>query len=163
IKREVRIGLGGKPFSLYRFDLSVVEDAVPGTGESLYFRFARLVLRYSGSELPQLWNVLKGDMSLVGPRPESPERVRHYSVWHQRRLQLKPGITGLAQVKGLRGPDSSDLKTKYDLEYAANYSPIIDLALVLATTNTLIARRRYGNGDSSPALASQGGQTARMP
>ncbi|MGH9432087.1 MAG: nucleoside-diphosphate sugar epimerase/dehydratase, partial [Terriglobia bacterium] len=50
IKREVRIGLGGKPFSLYRFDLSVVEDAVPGTGESLYFRFARLLLRYSGSE-----------------------------------------------------------------------------------------------------------------
>ena len=163
IKREVRIGLDGEPFTLYRFDVSVVEDTAPDTGESFYFRFARLMLRYSGSELPQLWNVLKGEMSLVGPRPESPERVRHYSVWHKRRLQLKPGITGLAQVKGLRGSDSSDLKTKYDLEYAANYSPIIDLALVLATTNTLISRRQSGNGDSSTALTSEDGQAVRVP
>jgi lipopolysaccharide/colanic/teichoic acid biosynthesis glycosyltransferase len=163
VKSEVRIGLGGKPFTLYRFDVGVVEDAAQSPNESLYFRFARLLLRYSGSELPQLWNVLKGDMSLVGPRPESPDRVRHYSVWHRRRLQLKPGITGLAQVKGLRGADSSDLKTKYDLEYAANYSLVVDLALVLATTNTLMARRRLPSHSSAAILASETGQSIGLP
>jgi lipopolysaccharide/colanic/teichoic acid biosynthesis glycosyltransferase len=80
----------------------------------------------------------------VGPQPESPERVRHYSAWHKRRLQIKPGITGLAQVKGLREKDSSDLKTKFDLEYAANYTPLVDLALVLATFSTLVSRRNMG-------------------
>ena len=107
-------------------------------------RFCNFLLRYSLSELPQLWNVLKGDMSLVGPRPERWERVRYYSAWHKRRLQLKPGITGLAQVNGLRDSDSSDKKTKYDLEYAANFSPFLDLALLLATLGTLVRRRKVG-------------------
>jgi lipopolysaccharide/colanic/teichoic acid biosynthesis glycosyltransferase len=190
VKRETRIGLDGKPFTLYRFDVDppsgrheadnasgyglgggVVAPASCRPGDSLvpssrqeqsdgaagFFnvgvrgaaaaparwcaRVARFLDRYSLSELPQIWNVIKGDMSFVGPQPESPERVRHYSAWHKRRLQIKPGITGLAQVKGLRENDSSDLKTKFDLEYAANYTPLVDLALVLATFSTLISRR----------------------
>lgn len=142
IRGEARIGMGGRPFTLYRFDLRPHDGPEPAAGGPGDSRLARSIVRYSISELPQIWNVLRGDMSFVGPRPESPERVRHYSAWHRRRLQLKPGITGLAQVKGLREKDSSDLKTKYDLEYAANYTPLVDLALVLATIGTLASRRK---------------------
>ncbi|MGH9403288.1 MAG: sugar transferase [Terriglobia bacterium] len=139
---ESRVGLRGKLFTLYRFDLRPYEDMEPSPAEPWQARLARFLVRYSLSELPQIWNVLKGDMSFVGPQAESQERVRHYSTWHRRRLQLKPGITGLAQVQGLREIDSSDLKTKYDLEYAANYTPLVDLALVLATMSTLLSRRK---------------------
>jgi exopolysaccharide biosynthesis polyprenyl glycosylphosphotransferase len=142
ITRDVRIGLHGRPFVLYQFNVDMPKP--PGLGEerSWRARFCNFLVRYSLSELPQLWNVLKGDMSLVGPRPERWERVRYYSAWHKRRLQLKPGITGLAQVNGLRGSDSSDKKTKYDLEYAANFSPFLDIALMLATIATLFRRRK---------------------
>ncbi|MDE3179214.1 MAG: sugar transferase [Acidobacteriota bacterium] len=152
IKGETRVGMGGRPFTLYRFNLAprLRFDSQPPRSEGS--QLARSLVRYSISELPQIWNVLRGDMSFVGPRPESPERVRHYSAWHRRRLQLKPGITGLAQVNGLRDKDSSDLKTKFDLEYAANYTPLVDLALVLATVNTLASRRKAGQpGPSAPS------------
>ena len=64
--------------------------------------FERLLWQLSISELPQFWNVLRGDMSLVGPRPEGPERANRYSSWQQQRLSVRPGMTGLAQVHGLR-------------------------------------------------------------
>ena len=140
--RDARIGLHGRPFVLYQFNVETAQTLVPGEEKTWGARFCNFLLRYSLSELPQLWNVLKGDMSLVGPRPERWERVRYYSAWHKRRLQLKPGITGLAQVNGLRGSDSSDKKTKYDLEYAANFSPFLDIALMLATVATLLRRRK---------------------
>jgi lipopolysaccharide/colanic/teichoic acid biosynthesis glycosyltransferase len=155
MKREARVGLAGKPFTLYRFDTEPRPVDGAGNGSGWCLRFARFLDRYSLSELPQVWNVIKGDMSFVGPQPESPERVRHYSAWHKRRLQIKPGITGLAQVRGLREKDSSDLKTKFDLEYAANYTPLVDLALVLATLNTLISRRgTSGSRQAFPAWVS---------
>ncbi|HEV2418547.1 MAG TPA: sugar transferase [Terriglobia bacterium] len=147
---ERRVGLGGRPFRLYRFDLRPYEDEELPPSNHWKARFARFLVRYSISELPQVWNVLKGDMSFVGPQAESPERARHYSAWHRRRLQLKPGITGLAQVQGLRQVDSSDLKTKYDLEYAANYTPLVDLALVLATISTLLSRRKAQTHHQGP-------------
>ncbi len=141
LRSELRIGLEGRPFRMLRFHVDSSSRAPKGPadwGE----RFRRFLYRYSFSEMPQFWNVLKGDMSLVGPRPESPERVRHYSTWHQRRLLLKPGMTGLAQVRGLRGTDSSDEKTRYDLEYAANQSPFLDVRLLFATLGTLARRGR---------------------
>ncbi len=160
LQRQPRIGKGSTPFFLYRFDVNLPSEG--HRSAPWQERLAGFLVRYSFSELPQIWNVLKGDMSLVGPQPESPERVRHYSAWHKRRLQLKPGITGLAQVKGLRETDSVDLKTKYDLEYAANYSPLVDLALVLATFNTLLARRKAsGPGPSLPSWMTT--QAPRVP
>lgn len=153
---ERRVGFGGKPFVLYRFDVKPYEDEQAAPSNCWQARFARFLVRYSFSELPQVWNVLKGDMSLVGPQAESPERARHYSAWHRRRLQLKPGITGLAQVQGLRQVDSSDLKTKYDLEYAANYTPLVDLALVLATISTLLSRRKAQASPQTPRGPSGG-------
>jgi lipopolysaccharide/colanic/teichoic acid biosynthesis glycosyltransferase len=89
-------------------------------------------------------------MSLVGPRPETPERVRHYSAWHKRRLLLKPGMTGLAQVRGLRAMDSSDEKTRYDLEYAANFSIFFDVRLLFATLGTLFRRTQKEHVAKTP-------------
>jgi lipopolysaccharide/colanic/teichoic acid biosynthesis glycosyltransferase len=90
--------------------------------------------------LPQLWNVLRGDMSLVGPRPESPERVKYYSEWQRQRLKVRAGVTGLAQVNGLREQHSSEDKTRFDLQYILNWSPLLDLSLILQTVWTLLSR-----------------------
>jgi len=94
----------------------------------------------SFTELPQLLNVIRGEMSLVGPRPEPPERVQHYSDWHRQRLTVAPGITGLAQVLGLRDQNSSEDKTRYDLEYILHRSLFLDVSLLLQTLWTLALR-----------------------
>lgn len=152
-----RVGMGGRAFTIYEFAFGALDGTDSKDRRVEKSWIGRFLVQYSFSELPKLWNVLRGDMSFVGPQPESPERVRQYSAWHRRRLQLKPGITGLAQVNGIREKDSSDLKTKYDLEYAANYTPLVDLALVLATVNTLVSRRRPpSNGHASSPRAPKG-------
>ena len=92
------------------------------------------------TELPQLWNVLRGEMSLVGPRPESPERVRHYSDWQRQRLSVAPGLTGLAQVHGLREQHSSEEKARFDLEYIFHWSLFLDFSLIVQTAWTLVVR-----------------------
>jgi lipopolysaccharide/colanic/teichoic acid biosynthesis glycosyltransferase len=92
------------------------------------------------TELPQLWNVVRGEMALVGPRPESPQRVQCYSEWQRQRLTVKPGITGLAQVHGLREQHSSEEKTRFDLQYLLNPSPLADVSLLLQTLWTLAIR-----------------------
>jgi lipopolysaccharide/colanic/teichoic acid biosynthesis glycosyltransferase len=89
------------------------------------------------TELPQLWNVLQGRMNMVGPRSEPPERVRCYSEWQWQRLSVKLGMTGLAQVHGLRDQHSSEEKTRLDLQYLLNPSPLMDLSLLLQTVWTL--------------------------
>jgi lipopolysaccharide/colanic/teichoic acid biosynthesis glycosyltransferase len=102
--------------------------------------FERVLEKLSISELPQLWNVLCGEMTLVGPRPEGYERARRYSEWQQQRLSVKPGITGLAQVQGLREHNSSEEKTRFDLQYLLNSTPLMDLSLLLQTIWTLATR-----------------------
>lgn len=153
VHREIRVGLGGRPFVMYRFNVGGDGQATAAKAD-WSGRFREALVRYSLSELPQLWNVLKGDMSIVGPRPETSDRVQHYSAWHRRRLYFKPGITGLAQVKGLRGVASSDEKTRYDLEYEANYTPLMDLGLIAATLSTLIKRKRVSkSAEQVPSVA----------
>jgi len=130
--RELRCGQGGEPFWMYRLNSERYVKDPP-----LY----ELVLQHlSVTELPQLWNVLRGEMSLVGPRPESPEKVKHYSDWQRQRLNVKPGITGLAQVYGLRDQHSSEDKTRFDLQYILNRSGFIYLSLLLQTFWTLAVR-----------------------
>ena len=102
--------------------------------------FETVLAKLSVSELPQLLNVLRGDMTLVGPRPESPVRVRRYSEWHQQRLTVKPGMTGLAQVHGLREQNSSEEKARFDLQYLMNASFLSDISLLLQTIWTLAMR-----------------------
>lgn len=79
-------------------------------------------------------------MSLVGPLPEGPERARHYSDWNQQRLSVKPGMTGLAQVYGLRDESSSEDKTKYDLQYILHRSSFQDISILLQTLWTITLR-----------------------
>ena len=131
-RSEMRCGQFGEPFRMYRLNsnrhtaaLSIPEFVMQQT---------------SFTELPQLLNVIRGDMSLVGPRPEPPERVRHYSDWHRQRLTVAPGITGLAQVLGLRDQNSSEDKTRYDLEYILHRSLFLDVSLLLQTVWTLALR-----------------------
>lgn len=129
---EKRCGKGGKIFSMLR--LNVERETANGTW------FERLLVRMSVTELPQLWNVLRSEMSLVGPRPDPPERVRRYSEWDQQRLSIKPGMTGLAQVHGLRDQNSLDEKTRFDLQYMLNPSTMSDASILLQTVWTLINR-----------------------
>jgi lipopolysaccharide/colanic/teichoic acid biosynthesis glycosyltransferase len=132
IRKETRCGLGAQPFGMYRLDIETEEDKA-----SAYHG----LLRDLGlSELPQIFNVLAGQMSLVGPRPEPLERVREYSEWQKQRLKILPGMTGLAQVNGLREEHPSEDKTRYDLQYVLHWSPLFDVVLLLQTIWTLAGR-----------------------
>ena len=103
-------------------------------------RTERILDEVSVTELPNLINVLRGDMSLVGPRPESYDRAKRYSDWTRQRLNIKPGITGLAQVHGLRDRNSSEEKAHFDLQYSLKRSLFGDFSLILQTIWTLMAR-----------------------
>lgn len=129
---ESRCGQSGKVFSMYRLNSDRNAVALP------YYEF--LMQQFSITELPQIVNVLRGEMSLVGPRPEGPEKVRHYTDWHRQRLSVKPGITGLAQVHGLREQNSSEDKTRFDLQYILHRSLFLDISLLLQTVWTLAFR-----------------------
>ena len=90
------------------------------------------IRRYKLDELTQLWNVLTGDMSLVGPRPPTPDEVMQYEEWHYRRLEVNPGLTGLWQVLG-RSDTSFDEMVRLDIYYAENWSLGMDLRILLET------------------------------
>jgi lipopolysaccharide/colanic/teichoic acid biosynthesis glycosyltransferase len=146
---ESRVGQHGKHFPMLRLN-------VPRAAANLSPLDA-LLLRLSISELPQFWNVLRGEMSLVGPRPEGPERANHYSSWQQQRLTAKPGMTGLAQVYGMREQHSSEDKTRLDLQYMLRSSWLVDLSLLVETIWTLAVRliqiptRKLSPGPRNPA------------
>ena len=135
---QERGGQNGKPFNLYKFR-SMIASAVNGPpvkvepNDSRVTRVGAFIRKTSIDELPQLFNVLKGDMSLVGPRPETFLYVNQYSEWNRRRLYLRPGITGLAQARGVRGNTSIDDKTKHDLEYMEKQSVWLDMKILVKT------------------------------
>jgi lipopolysaccharide/colanic/teichoic acid biosynthesis glycosyltransferase len=129
---ELRCGQDGKTFWMYRLNSDRHATGLPP--------YEFFMQRTSLTELPQIFNVLRGQMSLVGPRPEGPERTRHYSDWQKQRLNVKPGITGLAQVHGLRDQNSSEDKTKYDLQYILHRSAFQDISLLLQTVWTITLR-----------------------
>jgi exopolysaccharide biosynthesis polyprenyl glycosylphosphotransferase len=147
--RQRRVGQGGRQFTIWKFR-TMVEDAEDGSGPVLagvedhrvtpigrFLRTARV------DEIPQLWNVLNGTMSLIGPRPERPEFVRRYAEeipGSLERLQVKPGLTGLAQVNG-EYHTSPAYKLKYDLAYIYNYSITLDLKIMAETVKVMVTRR----------------------
>ncbi len=136
LKSEEKIGQLAKPIRLFRFSLS----SCTRQSECRLGGFCRRMDRYSVGEIPELMNVLRGDISLVGPRPESLERVARYTEWNRRRLLIQPGLTGWAQVNGLRGFDSSDQKTSFDMAYLEKRSLMFDLLILLQTPFTLLKR-----------------------
>jgi exopolysaccharide biosynthesis polyprenyl glycosylphosphotransferase len=99
-------------------------------------RVGRIIRRYSLDELPQLWNVLRGEMSLVGPRPHPVDDVNHYELHHYRRLDVKPGITGLWQITARNSP-SFELNMHLDLTYIENWSLLLDFRILASTVRVL--------------------------
>jgi exopolysaccharide biosynthesis polyprenyl glycosylphosphotransferase len=144
IYRQTRLGEGGKPFTIYKFRTMVVD--AEQIGQPLFacerdpriVPGGRLIRRAHLDELPQLWNVLVGDMSIVGPRPERPEfeaRLGEAIPFWQRRLLIKPGITGWAQVHCGYVADCEEMadKLSYDLWYVRNRSLALDIAICVRT------------------------------
>lgn len=140
--RQERMGLDGRPFSVYKFR-SMLEDAERDTGpvwtrkdDPRRTPVGRVLRRFSLDELPQLWNVFRGDMSLVGPRPERPffvekfkARVPQYMLRHK----VKSGLTGWAQVNGWRGDTSIEKRIEYDLYYIEHWSVGLDFKILWLT------------------------------
>ncbi|HEV7508170.1 MAG TPA: sugar transferase [Thermoanaerobaculia bacterium] len=146
--RQTRCGLNGRFFTIYKFR-TMVADAEELRLDLLHLNemdgpvfklrsdprvtaFGRFLRRFSLDELPQFWNVLRGDMSLVGPRPPIPEEVAKYQRWQRRRLSMKPGLTCLWQISG-RNDIDFDRWMQLDLEYIDSWSPMLDLKILLRT------------------------------
>lgn len=140
--RQVRVGLDGRPFTLCKIrSLRPVDATESGTYWNVQHdprlsTFGRLLRKSSLDELPQLWNVLRGDMSLVGPRPERPHFVERFSAelsHYSSRSRVPVGLTGWAQVNGLRGDTSISDRAHYDNQYIENWSLWLDVKIVLLT------------------------------
>jgi lipopolysaccharide/colanic/teichoic acid biosynthesis glycosyltransferase len=114
--------------------------APTGPGDPRVTPYGRWLRATSIDELPQLWNVLRGEMSLVGPRPEMPFIVEGYDEWQRRRLSVKPGITGLWQILGRKDlPMHRNLQ--YDFYYIRNRSLALDASILLRTAGAVLSRR----------------------
>lgn len=140
--RQQRPGLHGQPFMMIKFRTML--DALDADGNPLpddvrLTRFGRLLRATSLDELPELWNVLKGDMSLVGPRPLLMEYLPLYSAEQARRHEVRPGITGWAQVNG-RNALSWPQKFALDVWYVDNRSLLLDIRILLLTLKKVFVR-----------------------
>ena len=134
--RQARPGLKGRPFVPLKFRTMRIG---PGKDEVRMTRFGRFMRQLSLDELPQLWNVLRGDMSLVGPRPLLMAYLPRYTPRLLRRHDMKPGITGWCQVNG-RNSLTWDQKFEYDLWYVGNWSILIDLKILLKTAGRVLGK-----------------------
>ena len=139
---QKRIGFKGKEFYIYKFRtmkkyVDLYKISPTNNFDSRITKFGRFLRRFSLDEIPQLYNVLKGEMSLVGPRPEMPFIVLKYSDNEKKRLSVKPGLTGLWQIKARKDiPLYKNLD--YDFEYINNQSVLFDLKIILKTIPALI-------------------------
>ena len=154
--RQKRIGKGGRPFLLYKFRsmrqdaetmLKQVESMNEASGPLFKIRtdprvtkVGRVLRRWSIDELPQLYNVWRGDMSLVGPRPPIPSEVDQYVDWQMSRFDVPPGVVGLPQVSG-RSELTFDDTIRLDLFYIENWSPVLDVKILLKTIPTVLFGR----------------------
>ncbi|OPX07450.1 sugar transferase, partial [Gordonia sp. i37] len=153
--RAVRIGLNNKPFEMWKFR-SMVQDADKRKHELAHLdegagvlfkmrddprvtRVGQFIRRYSLDELPQLFNVVTGSMSLVGPRPPLPDEVEKYDGRVARRMLVKPGITGLWQVSG-RSDLSWEESVRLDLSYVENWSIMQDVVILWRTAKAVLAK-----------------------
>jgi lipopolysaccharide/colanic/teichoic acid biosynthesis glycosyltransferase len=108
------------------------------TNDPRVTRVGRVLRKFSLDELPQLWSVVKGDMSLVGPRPAGPHELARYEFWHKRKLSIKPGMTCLWQVRGRNAVNDFDDWVRMDLEYIDNWSLWLDFKILLLTVWTVV-------------------------
>jgi exopolysaccharide biosynthesis polyprenyl glycosylphosphotransferase len=155
IFRQVRCGLNGRRFVFYKFrsmcenaeelresleHLSERQTALKIPNDPRLTKVGRWLRKFSIDEWPQLWNVLRGDMSLVGPRPALPEEVEQYKRWQRRRLRMRPGLTCLWAVSGR---DTVDFETwmKMDMQYIDGWSLALDWKIILRTIPQVLSGR----------------------
>jgi exopolysaccharide biosynthesis polyprenyl glycosylphosphotransferase len=154
--RQARVGLHGRVFEVLKFrtmitdaeqrlDELIDQNEISGpafklTGDPRITPIGAMLRRTSLDELPQLWNVLRGDMSLVGPRPPLPRELEAYDVWHRRRLSMKPGITGLWQISARRNADF-DRWVSIDLDYIDRWSLWLDVKIMARTLPAMFEGR----------------------
>jgi putative colanic acid biosynthesis UDP-glucose lipid carrier transferase len=150
--RQERGGFGGAPFAIYKFRTMFCAESGATvkqvqSGDERITPLGRFLRRASWDELPQLFNVLKGEMSLIGPRPHATGHDRDFAAidpTYPQRFAARPGITGLAQVSGCRGPTETDDKviarTQFDVEYTRNWSFFGDVQIALRTLMLFVKR-----------------------
>lgn len=153
--KQVRVGLNGKKFVMYKFrtmyenaeemkkeleKYSEMEIAFKIKNDPRITKVGRFLRKYSVDELPQFFNVLKGDMSIVGPRPPIPEEIEKYELWHRRRLSMKPGITCIWQISGRNEIDFKNWM-ELDLKYIDNWSIWLDIYILFRTIPEVIKGR----------------------
>lgn len=159
---QERLGKGGRPFRIYKFrtmrngaddpngraymkayvrgeigDEEEDTQVYKPVGPDKIFRVGRILRKTSIDELPQIFNILRGEMSIVGPRPNVPWEVDAYCPWHHERMEVLPGITGLAQVRG-RSSISFNALVRYDIAYIENQSLILDLKILWWTVKAIL-------------------------
>jgi lipopolysaccharide/colanic/teichoic acid biosynthesis glycosyltransferase len=154
--KQSRVGLGGRQFQLYKLRTMIPDRRTGRDGyvgperrqthkspnDPRVTRVGRMLRSVRFDELPQLWNVVKGDMSLVGPRPELPEIVANYEEWQHRRHDVKPGVTGLWQVSHHNGRPMHEC-TEVDIAYVAGFSFKGDISILVRTPVAMFHRRGY--------------------
>ncbi len=141
---QPRPGLGGQPFSCYKLRTMIVDadryiDADGRPTRSRITRVGRVLRKTSLDELPQLINLAKGDMSLIGPRPPLMIHLRRYDATHMQRFRMKPGVTGWAQVNG-RNTIKWSRRIELDNEYIDRWSPLLDAKIALKTALMVLKR-----------------------
>jgi lipopolysaccharide/colanic/teichoic acid biosynthesis glycosyltransferase len=142
--RQRRVGLNGEEFELLKLRTMVVGAETRGAGYAVnegdprITRVGRLLRRLSLDEVPQLWNVVRGEMSIIGPRPTLAYQVERYTPRQRRRLEVKPGITGWAQIHGRARLPWED-RIELDVWYVENRSPWLDLKILARTPRALFA------------------------
>jgi lipopolysaccharide/colanic/teichoic acid biosynthesis glycosyltransferase len=153
IYRQARAGRDGRQFSIYKLRTMVRGAEFTGAGLAIQegddriTRIGAFLRRYSLDELPNLWNVLRGDMSIVGPRPTLPVQVQQYTARQRGRLMVKPGITGWAQVNGraaLPWPERIEL----DLWYVQHRSLMLDLKILARTVRMVLRGQGLYKGET---------------
>jgi len=145
IFKQERAGRNGKPFTFYKFRTMKLDvdpfGPSPKSGDDLRLtKIGKFLREYSLDELPQLFNVLKGDMSIVGPRPLYMSQVAEWNDRQKKRLLVKPGLTGLAQISG-RGELTSEEKLELDVQYVERASLWLDCRILLATIAMVFRRK----------------------
>ncbi|WGP05854.1 sugar transferase [Brevibacterium epidermidis] len=138
--RQPRPGAGGKVFDILKFRTMVEPNGERVTDGQRLTRLGRFLRASSFDELPSLWNVMRGDMSFVGPRPLIVEYLALYTPEQARRHEVRPGITGLAQVKGRNELEWAD-RFRLDVEYVDGRCLRLDLSILLQTVRTVVGRR----------------------
>lgn len=162
---QQRVGRGGKLFQSFKFRTMTICATKHGLGLNIkqnderITRIGKFLRQWSLDELPQLINVLKGDMSIVGPRPTLPYQVERYNDFQRKRLLVKPGITGWAQVNG-RNAISWEERIKLDVWYVENWSLWLDFKIMLKTVTVVIKREGlYGKDGINDDFLSTGPNT----